>query len=306
MNDSDLLQALASDVERLYERHLATTKEWFPHDYVPYGRGRADGERHQWTEADADLAGAEIDAGVRSALIVNLLTEDNLPYYFRTIERMFGSSGVFGAWVRRWTAEEGRHAMAIYGYLMVTRAVDPVALERARMSQVSAGCTPEPPTAADGIVYVALQELATRIAHYNTGRLIGDPAGLRVMKRVAADENLHHLFYRDLATAAIQIDPSTMVKAIERQVVDFEMPGAGIPGFAQHAIAIARAGIYDLAIHCDQILTPIVLRQWAVADLTGLDDEAERARDRLLSRLAQSERVARRLTNRRQERVGAH
>jgi acyl-[acyl-carrier-protein] desaturase len=199
----------------LYERHLATTKEWFPHDYVPYGRGRAGG-RGRWTEADADLAGAEIDDGVRSALIVNLLTEDNLPYYFRTIERMFGSSGVFGSWVRRWTAEEGRHAMAIYGYLMVTRAVDPVALERARMSQVSDGRTPEPPTAADGMVYVALQELATRISHYNTGRLIGDPAGFRVMKRVAADENLHHLFYRDLVTAALRVDPSAMVRAIER------------------------------------------------------------------------------------------
>ena len=28
--------------------------------------------------------------GVRSALFVNLLTEDNLPYYFRDIERLFG------------------------------------------------------------------------------------------------------------------------------------------------------------------------------------------------------------------------
>ncbi len=35
--------------------------------------------------------------------------------------------------------------MAIYGYLMATRAVDPVAVERARMAQVSAGRTPEPP-----------------------------------------------------------------------------------------------------------------------------------------------------------------
>ena len=70
---------------------------------------------------------------------------------------------------------------------------------------------PEPDTAAESLVYVALQELATRIAHRNTGRMIGDPAGYDVMMRVAADENLHHLFYRDLATAAIELDPSTMV-----------------------------------------------------------------------------------------------
>ena len=258
-----------------------------------------------WREADADLAGATIDDAVRSSLVVNLLTEDNLPYYFRTIERMFGRDGAWGTWARRWTAEEGRHSMAIYGYLMVTRAVDPVQLERSRMSQVSGGLIPEPTSAADGFVYLTLQELATRIAHRNTGRMIGDEAGYAVMIRVAADENLHYLFYRDLASAAVALDPSTMVKAIERQVVGFEMPGGGIPGFAEHARAIAKSGIYDLAIHHDQILVPVVMRHWDVEHLTGLDDEAEQARDRLLARMAKSERVARRVADRKRELVPA-
>jgi len=167
------------------------------------------------------------------------------------------------------------------------------------MCQVSTGQVPEPQTAVDTIVYVALQELATRIAHRNTGRLLGDSAGYDVMMRVAGDENLHYLFYRDLAEAAIELDPSTAVQAIERQVVDFEMPGAGIPGFAAHAGAISRAGIYDLTIHHDQILVPVVLRHWGVESLTGLDDDAERSRDRLMTRLAKSERVARRVADRR-------
>ena len=95
--------------------------------------------------------------------------------------------------------------------------------------------------------------------------------------------------------------------AIERQVVGFEMPGTGIPGFAAHAAAISRAGIYDLAIHHDQILVPVVLRHWGVESLTGLDDAAEQSRDRLLARLAKSERVARRLADRRAQRaVGRH
>ena len=301
MDDSQLLHELAPTVEHLLERHMATTKEWFPHEHVPYDRGRDADPGHPWSADDADLAGAVLDDAVRSSLVVNLLTEDNLPYYFRTIERVFGADDPWGTWARRWTAEEGRHSMAIYSYLMVTRAVDPCALERARMSQVSGGLVPQPPSAADGLVYVALQELATRIAHRNTGRRIGDPAGYAVMMRVAADENLHHLFYRDLTAAAIALDPSTLVPAIERQVVGFEMPGGGIPGFAAHAAVIARSGIYDLAIHHDQILVPVVLRQWGVESLTGLDDEAERSRDRLLARLAKSERVARRVAARREE-----
>ena len=300
-----LLADLEPTVERLLERHLATSKEWFPHEHVPYGRGRDPMPGEQWSEDDADLAGATIDDAVRSALLVNLLTEDNLPYYFRSVERMFGPDGAWGTWVRRWTAEEGRHSMAIYGYLMVTRAIDPHHLERCRMAQVSGGVTPDPPTLQHGFVYLALQELATRISHRATGKMLGDPAGYDVMMRVAGDENLHQIFYRDLAHAAIEADPSGMMLAIEDQVVNFTMPGIGIPGFSEHAAAIARAGIYDLAVHHDQILVPVVLRQWDVEHVEGLDSEGEQARERLMARLAKSERVARRVTERREQSLAA-
>ena len=295
-----LLRDLEPTLEGLVERHLATTREWFPHQHIPYGRGRDFAEDEVWSEESADLGGATIDDGVRSSLIVNLLTEDNLPYYFRSIETMFGSDGAWGTWARRWTAEEGRHSMVIYGYLMCTRAVDPVALERGRMAQVSGGLTPDPDTTVESFVYLTLQELATRIAHRNTGKLVGDPVGYSVMMRVAADENLHHLFYRDLTTAAIGIAPNRMLPAIEKQVLGFAMPGLGIPGFSGHAAAIARAGVYDLAIHHDQILVPMLLRHWQIDQMTGLDAEAEQARDRLMVRLAKSERVARRVSERRE------
>ena len=99
-----VLSDLEPTVERLLERHLATSKEWFPHEYVPYGRGKDPVVGEIWTEADADLAGHTIDDAVRSSLLVNLLTEDNLPYYFRTVEAMFGNDDAWGTWVRRWTA----------------------------------------------------------------------------------------------------------------------------------------------------------------------------------------------------------
>jgi len=296
--DQAVLDDLDATVEQLLERHLSTTKEWFPHEHVPYGRGRDPVPGEEWSADDADLAGAEIDDAVRSSLLVNLLTEDNLPYYFRTVESKFGSEKAWGEWVRRWTAEEGRHSMAIYGYLMVTRAIDPHHLERCRMAQVSGGITPDPPTVQHGFVYLSLQELATRIAHRSTGQMIGDPAGYDVMMRVASDENLHQLFYRDLAKAAIEADPSGMVMAMEDEVTKFAMPGTGIPGFAEHAKRIANAGIYDLAIHHEQILVPMVLRTWDLESIEGLDAEAEQARDRIMKYLAKSERVAKRLAER--------
>jgi len=299
VDESALLQELTPVIEQLFERHLVASKEWFPHEFVPYGRGRDHVPGEQWSPDDSDLGGHEITDEVRSALLVNLLTEDNLPYYFRTVERMFGQDGAWGEWVRRWTAEEGRHSMVIYGYLMATRAIDPVELERARMIQVSGGMTPEPETLHDGFVYLALQELATRISHRNTGRLLGDPVGYEVMKRVGGDENLHQLFYRDLAAAAFEVDPDTMMLALERGVRNFAMPGVGIPDFDRHAALIARAGIYDLQIHHEQILVPVVMRQWDAANIGGLSGDGAAAQERLMKRMRTSEKVARRYAEKR-------
>jgi acyl-[acyl-carrier-protein] desaturase len=297
--EEDLLHDLTPVAEQLLERHLAATKEWFPHEHVPYSRGRDHVPGEEWSEDDVDLGGHEMDPAVRSALYVNLLTEDNLPYYFQTLDRLLGKDGVWGTWVRRWTAEEGRHSMAIYGYLMATRAVDPVALERARMVQVSGGVVPHPDSLFEGFVYLSLQELATRISHRNTGRRIGDPKGYDVMKRVVADENLHQIFYRDLAQAAFEAAPDHMMVALEKVVRGFTMPGTGIPDFDHHAAIIAKAGIYDLQIHHEQILAPVVLRQWGAADMEGLSGEGAAAQDKLMKRMRTSERVATRYAERR-------
>ena len=176
MQENEILNELTPVAESLLERHLATTKEWFPHEHVPYSRGRDHVPGHVWSEDDADLDGATLTPEVRSALIVNLLTEDNLPYYFRTVESLFGDDGAWGAWVRRWTAEEGRHSMVIYGYLMTTRAVDPVELERARMVQVSGGNTPDPDVHVPPTTYTILaHDLFVHPANYKGNWGLGHP-----------------------------------------------------------------------------------------------------------------------------------
>ena len=300
-SDVALLAELAPTAERLYERHLATTKEWFPHEMVPYTQARDFEVGGAWDESEVPM-----DPAVRSSLLVNLLTEDNLPFYFQVITRMFGADDVWGEWNRRWTAEEGRHSIVIRDYLTVTRSLDPWALERDRMHQVQAGFHGETlPNAANGFAYVALQELATRISHWNTGDRMEDPQGREVMSRVAKDENYHYLFYRDLVAGALEVDPSMTVEAIAHQVDVFEMPGTGIAGFKAHAQAIANAGIYDLEIHHDKILVPCVLRHWKLDALEGLSDAAERARDRLFAQMARIKKVGSRLAEKRDARQAA-
>ena len=130
---------------------------------------------------------------------------------------------------------------------------------------------------------------------------MGDPAAYEVMARVAFDENLHYLFYRDLTSAAIELDPSAMVIAMHDVVRAFAMPGTGIPNFEAHSRAVARAGIYDLAIHHEQILVPVILRHWKIEELTDLTAEAEAARDALVSHIDRTGKIGRRLAERRDE-----
>ncbi len=304
MNEAELLLELTPVAERLTNRHYETCKPWYPHEFVPWSMGRDFEVGREWDPSEVPLPEA-----VRSALFVNLLTEDNLPYYFQAIDRMFGRSGVWREWSHRWTAEEARHSIALRDFMTVTRALDPRMLEDGRMSQMSGGEVPDPDSAVDGFVYVALQELATRIAHRNTGKALqehlGDHpvavAGYDVISRVAADENFHFLFYRDLTSAALEMAPSLVLPAIERQVREFEMPGTGIPGFKRHAEAIARGGLYNLLQHHDQILEPVVLKWWKIESLQGLTSEAEVARDALVRQIQRIGKAARRLAERARE-----
>ena len=287
MHDAAVLSELTSAAEQLYERHLGQSREWFPHDLVPWELGPGVRPNEPWQARDSRLPDE-----VRSALYVNLLTEDNLPYYFRDVERLFGRLSVWGEWVRRWTAEEARHSIVLRDYLVLTRAVCPIDLERGRMAQMTSGMVPEPPTVLHGLVYLALQELATRIAHHNTGKLLTDLPGKAIMKRVAVDENYHYLFYRDLASVAFELDPSAMLVALDSELDAFAMPGTGIPGFASHARAISRAGIYNFRVHYDQILAPVVVRCWGVATRSGLTAAGERAQASIMAYVDKVRRVA--------------
>ncbi|HEY5032857.1 MAG TPA: acyl-ACP desaturase, partial [Actinomycetes bacterium] len=233
---------------------------------------------------------------------VNLLTKDNLPSYHFEIAKFFGRDGAWGTWVHRWTAEEGRHGVAIRDYLTVTRAVDPVALERARMVHMGTGYEAMYDDMVHTLAYVSFQELATRISHRNTGAASQDPVCEQLLARIATDENLHMIFYRNLLAAAFELEPNVTMRAVADIVQNFQMPGHSIEGFTRKSVQIANAGIYDLRQHKDQVLVP-VLRQWKVWDIEGLDSEGEKARLELDQFLEGLEQAASRFEQRRDERA---
>jgi len=292
-----LLKQLEATVEENLNRHLASAEDWMPHEYVPWSEGRnfavLDGE--PWSIEQSKLSPV-----ARTALEVNLLTEDNLPSYHRELERTFGRQGAWGVWVNRWTAEEGRHASCIRDYLLVTRGVDPERLEQARMATMQAGFDSGSKPLLHACAYVSFQELATRVSHRNTGRYSGDPVAEKLLARIATDENLHMVFYRNLVTAALEIAPSQTIRAITDEVAGFVMPGSVIPGFARKAAQIAKAGIYDLRVHHDDVIMPLV-RHWRIFEAGGLDAEGEQARRDLAAALGALDARAARFVERRAE-----
>ena len=290
LTDLQLLTELEPVVEQNVNRHMKMCKDWNPHDYIPWTDGK---NYYALGGQDWDPEQSRLSEVARVAMIVNLLTEDNLPSYHREIAMNFSMDGPWGFWVNRWTAEENRHGISLRDYLVVTRAADPVELEQLRIEQVTRGFSPGQNDQLDGtdadlfaeclfdsVIYVTFQELPTRVSHRNTGKACEEPVADRLLQRVSADENLHMIFYRDVSEAGFDIAPNQAMKSLHKVLRNFKMPGYTIPDFRRRAVTTASGGVYDPRIHLDDIVMP-VLKKWRIFEREDFSGESARMRDDL-------------------------
>ncbi|BBX22647.1 putative acyl-[acyl-carrier protein] desaturase [Mycolicibacter terrae] len=293
LTDLEILGELEPVAAANVTRHEAAAVEWNPHDYVPWDHGRdfARTGGSDWSPEQSKLSDV-----AKAAMITNLLTEDNLPSYHRQAAKYFSGDGAWAAWVGRWTAEENRHGIVIRDYLVVTRGIDPVALEQARMLHVTNGFTATAEEEARhrtdfllSVAYVTFQELATRVSHRNTGKVCNDPIADRMLQRVAADENLHMIFYRNVCGAALDLVPDQALEAVANVVEHFRMPGQGMPNFRRNGVLMAKHGIYDPRQHLDEVVRP-VLRKWRIFERNDFTAQGEQRREHLAAYLENLER----------------
>ena len=281
----ELLRALEPVAEKLINRHLSMTKDWNPHDYIPWSEGK---NYYALGGQDWDPDQAKLSDVARVAMVQNLLTEDNLPAYHREIAMNFSMDSAWGYWVNRWTAEENRHGISIRDYLVVTRNCDPVELEELRVEQMTRGFSPGQNAQGDlfaeslfdAVMYVSFQELATRVSHRNTGKACNDPVAEQLLARISNDENLHMIFYRDVSAAGLDIAPNQAIKSVHRILSNFRMPGSTVPEFRRKAVVIATGGIYDPRIHLEDVVMPI-LKKWRIFERGDFTGEGARMRDEL-------------------------
>jgi acyl-[acyl-carrier-protein] desaturase len=283
----ELLEAVEPAVATLIAEHQERRKDWYFHDLIPWERGR------NFLEVPWDESQCTINERARTSLVLNLLTEDNLPWYHLALERHLPKESVWKEWNGLWTAEEGQHAIAIRSYLLTSRNCDPYELEDQRMATMKKGWEPNWADPAELFAYTSAQELATRVSHRNAGRITEDEAAFDLMRNIATDENHHFVFYRGVMAAMLEQAPSVAIEGIYNTFVNFEMPGVGIPGFLRKSIEVARAGVYNLRIHHDNVVQPLIA-QWGLERLEGLTTRAAEIQEKLMALPAQILRNAER------------
>jgi acyl-[acyl-carrier-protein] desaturase len=274
--DRELLESLAAEVEGNLRRHIGVADGWQPHDYVPWDDG--------WNFGflggiDWEPEQSEFGEVAKLALTISVLIADNLPSYHREVGKYL-RTGPWWRWVGRWTAEENRHAILIRNYLMVTRAVDPVELERMRMAHMTTGFRRPALHLLDVLAACTLEERAAAIRHRNTAAIGENLMVTAIAERIAADDELQSEFFANLVAAALDLAPDQAIRAIADQVAAFAVPEVTLADGRNSTAVLAEAGIYDPDRAPELVFTPL-LERWNVFTRTDLGEEGEKARAEL-------------------------
>ncbi|MGQ4598166.1 acyl-ACP desaturase [Nocardia sp. R6R-6] len=276
LTDRELLESLAVDVELILRKHIDAADGWQPHDFVPWDNGRnfAFLGGIDWTPEQSELSET-----ARLALTVSVLIADNLPSYHREVGKYL-RTGAWWRWVGRWTAEENRHEIMIRNYLMVTRAVDPVELERLRMEQMTKGFRRPAMHLLDALATCAFEEASSALRHRNIAALQENPQVTAIAERIALDDELQSAVFADLIAAALELVPDQAMRAIADRVAGFEVPAIILPDGRSSDEVLAAAGVYDRAAEGELVFAPL-LKRWNVFTRTDFGPDGRLARDEL-------------------------
>jgi acyl-[acyl-carrier-protein] desaturase len=101
------------------------------------------------------------------------------------------------------------------------------------------------------------------------------------MRNIAADENHHFIFYKGVMRAMLDQAPELVLGGIYRVFDNFQMPGVAMPNFLRRSVQVAKAGVYNLRIHHDRVLMPLI-KDWNIEGLTGLGPAASELQEKII------------------------
>lgn len=302
----EVMRHMEKDIDGYVDKYLIPIEEnWQPFDFLP------DPKSEGFTDQIHDLREAckELPYDFWIVLIGDMLTEEALPTYESWLMNVDGIDVVGGnawsKWIAAWTAEENRHGDLLNRYLYLSGRVNMREIEITTQYLIAEGF--DIGTANDpykNFVYTSFQELATRISHFRVARLAakyGVTSLSKICTVIASDEMRHHLAYRDFVKEIFLADPNEMMLALQymmkRKIIMpalFLRESGGQTGdaFVHFSNCAERLNVYTFRDYID--IMAKLFKFWKLEDVTGLQEDGEKARDYLMTLVDRMNRIAER------------
>jgi len=306
----EVMQTLEKKVDIFTKDYLIQPEIiWQPSDFLPNPQSNSFiNEVEEIRELSKELGN---DFWI--SLVGDMITEEALPTYESWLLdidgiNQHGENGDNGwaKWIRMWTAEENRHGDVLNKYIYLSGRVNMKEVEITTQHLIADGF--DIGTSRDpykNFVYTSFQELATYISHNNVAK-IARKAGMKnlgkMCKIIAGDEMRHHKAYTEFIRQIFAIDPSEMMMAyFDMMKLKITMPAMHLREsfetkgglFEKFSEIAQRAGVYTSFDYVDIIKK--LNSSWSIDTITGLTDEAEKARTYLMRLPDRMERIAERI-----------
>jgi acyl-[acyl-carrier-protein] desaturase len=288
---TEVLSHLEEKVKEWMDDHIDKRKLWFSSDFLPADEKMDDDQETNIKKLRERVRGIKDE--VRVAVALNLLTEEGLPHFHRLIAKYLGDRSFWSKWNNMWTAEEDRHGALIRDYVRDGRLFSFREVELMQFHYIESGFNPDwDKDPYKVFVYTTLQERATQVSHKNTGKLAGEDEPLLngILSSIAADEAKHYSFYRNVFKEVLKLDPNKAMLSAADIMPAIDMPGISMPNFRDMADVVRRIGIYGPRDY--KKIVEEAIKYWEIELITGLNDVAQKAQEKILSIPRRLEKVA--------------
>jgi len=303
----EVMQFLEKNVDSFVDQYLIPVEKiWQPTDFLP--NSQSDTFFDEVKELREIAKELPYDFWV--TLVGDTITEEALPTYESWLMDVEGIDNVerngWSKWIRQWTGEENRHGDLLNKYLYLSGRVNMREVEMTTQHLISDGF--DIGTGRDpykNFVYTSFQELATYVSHNRVAQMAkkyGDNKLSKMCKMIAGDEMRHHHAYSEFVNRIFQIDPSEMMLAFQYMMkAKIVMPAHFLresgekisTAFEQFSDSAQRIGVYTAADYVD--IMQKLIEKWEIDKISGLTDEAEKARDYLMKLPGRMAKISERL-----------